>query len=136
MRSTPPRLLAIAVIAMTTPNLARSAFPDVDQLPDRPGMPDPLVMLDGTPVKTADQWREQRRPELIALFEWYMYGSSMPAPEISVQVEKTTDVLDGKAKMKQVAIRFGPPGRQREGGINLLVFAPTKRAAAPRSFWV
>jgi hypothetical protein len=128
MRNMRPRFAAMALMAMAIPNSARSAFPDVDQLPDRSVMPDALVMLDGTPVRTASEWREKRRPELIALFEWYMYGSSIPAPVIRAQVDSATTVLDGKATMKQVAIRFGPPGREREGHINLLLFVPAKRA--------
>lgn len=85
-------------------------------------------MLDGTPVTTARQWRDKRRPELVALFQWYMYGTTPPAPKITATLDKVTDVLEGRAKMKQVSIRFGPPGRDRDGRINLLLFAPTRRS--------
>ena len=37
-------------------------------------LPDPLVMQDGTPVTTAAQWRERRRPELLGIFAADVYG--------------------------------------------------------------
>ncbi|WP_375419804.1 hypothetical protein [uncultured Sphingomonas sp.] len=39
-----------------------------------PAWPDLLKMADGRPVTTAAMWREQRRPELIGLFEREVYG--------------------------------------------------------------
>ena len=36
-------------------------------------LPELMRLADGTPVETAAQW-EQRRRELLALFEEYMYG--------------------------------------------------------------
>jgi hypothetical protein len=112
--------------AVPSIQVAQAAYPEVDQLPDRTEMPDPLVMLDGSAVSSATQWREQRRPELISLFEWYMYGSQPAAPKITSAVEGTDEVLGGKARMKQVTIEFGPPGREQGGRINLLLFVPAK----------
>src|SRR5580692_9858537 len=37
-------------------------------------LPDPLLMLSGERVTTADQWYKFRRPELMRLFETYIYG--------------------------------------------------------------
>ena len=62
------------------PSAANSAFPDPKDLPSRPELPDPLVMLDGTKVATKEQWVEKRRPELKDLFQHYMYGT-IPAAE-------------------------------------------------------
>ena len=123
------RLLAVMVfLAMC--DYARGEFPAVDRLPDRVAAPDPLTMFDGSPVQSAAAWRARRRPELVALFEWYMYGKAPVAPEISATVERTDDVLAGKARMKQVAIHFGPPGNERAGRINLLLFVPAKQQKA------
>ena len=38
-------------------------------------VPDPLKMLDGTMVKTAEEWRK-RRPEIIELYETYIFGKA------------------------------------------------------------
>ena len=70
-------MTGITIMAL---GLAVRVFPPADQLPARPEMPDPLVMLDGSPVTSKKMWREKRRPELKALFEHYMYGSAPPAP--------------------------------------------------------
>lgn len=109
---------------------ARRAFPAFDQLPALAAPPDVLTMLDGTRVATAEDWRAKRRPELISLFEWYMYGAPPAAAahaKITSEIEGETDVLDGRATMKQVAIHFGPPGRERDGAIHLLLFVPKER---------
>src|SRR5262249_60892269 len=37
-------------------------------------LPDPLVMLDGTPGKDAKTWTEKRRPEILNVFEEHAYG--------------------------------------------------------------
>lgn len=121
-------------LSMTIHSPTRAAeFPPPEQLPAREGFPDALVMLDGTAVKTAQQWRTQRRPELIRLFEHYMYGAVPAAaakPQITATLESEHTVLDGKAKMKQVAIRYGPsPDKQQQ--IDLLLFTPTKVKGAP-----
>ena len=37
-------------------------------------LPDPLILEDGTPVATSQQWWEQRRPEIAELFDREIYG--------------------------------------------------------------
>ena len=39
-----------------------------------PEIPDPLTMNDGQKVTTPQMWSEKRRPELVAMFEKYVYG--------------------------------------------------------------
>ena len=56
-------------------------FPSVDELPAIKEMPDPLVKSDGARVTTVEQWKAERRPELIAQFQHYMYGIPAVAPE-------------------------------------------------------
>ena len=37
-------------------------------------LPDPLVLIGGASVESAEVWREFRRPEILRLFEDYVYG--------------------------------------------------------------
>ena len=39
-----------------------------------PNVPDPLTMNDGEKVTTAKMWWEKRRPELVGMFDEYVYG--------------------------------------------------------------
>ncbi len=83
-------------------------WPDVDELPQVTSLPDPLAMFDGTPVASLDQWRNERRPELISLFGHYMYGHLPPAPpEVQSElVVRDVSALDGKATLEVHRLRF------------------------------
>jgi hypothetical protein len=89
---------------------AAPEFPPLARLPSSSEPPDPLVMRNGEAVKSRQQWVEQRRPELKALFQHYMYGW-FPAP---LEVHGTVTYSDmnlfgGKATLKLVSLKFGPP---------------------------
>lgn len=105
---------------------AASPFPDAAQLPSQPALPDPLLMLNGQPVTTKAQWLNERRPELKALFQHYMYGYFPPTPDntrFNIQ-RKDPNFFAGKATLKEVSIEFGP---NHAGRVNLLVIVPNKR---------
>ena len=55
-----------------------------------PDIPDPLTMNNGQKVTTAKMWWEARRPELIEMFEKYVYGR-VPAQAPKVTWTVTTD---------------------------------------------
>jgi hypothetical protein len=90
-------------------------------------LPDPLTADGGTPVTTADQWQQQRRPEVRELFRTHMYGRApvgRPADLAFDTVETAEGVMDGRATRKRIAITFSGPGGQ--GQINALLFVPAK----------
>jgi hypothetical protein len=111
--------------------MARGEFPEVSKLPPQPGLPDPLILFDGSRVTTKEQWVHQRRPELKALFEYYMYGRA-PAPpaKVAAAVEREDHrFFDGKATKKEVTIHFGPSDCPP---IHLLLVVPNNlKAPAP-----
>ncbi len=99
-------LFATATLIATAHAAEPMKFPPVDELPDSEELPPALVMRDGTPVQTADQWRTKRRPELIALFQHYMYGVAPPSPGITATVTKTASgLLGGKGALKEIEIK-------------------------------
>src|SRR4051794_2528949 len=73
----PMRLLIFVLLtgAVAMSPAAAADWPEPDQLPASNEMPDPLTLRDGTRSTSANDWKEKRRPELLALFEHYMYGS-------------------------------------------------------------
>jgi (4-O-methyl)-D-glucuronate---lignin esterase len=117
-------LMPVVLFNMTT--LAATPFPEFSKLPPLTGLPDPLVMFNGERVTSREQWSNQRRPELKALFEHYMYGDMPPTP---ARIESTVERVDpkffgGKATKKEVIIAFGPPNAPR---IHLLLVVPNSR---------
>jgi hypothetical protein len=106
--------------------LAAPAWPDISQLPAQPTLPDPLVMLNGERVASKEQWFNQRRPELKALFQHYMYGAMPPAPaKLEATVERVDrNFLGGKATKKEVTIALGPANAPR---LHLLMVVPNRR---------
>jgi len=109
----------------------RPSFPEPSALPAQSALPDPLVMFDGARVTAGKQWLDQRRPELKALFEHYMYGTIPPKP---AHLTTTTsgehkDFLNGEATLKLVTLQTGAPNAPR---IDLMLLIPNhRRAPAP-----
>jgi hypothetical protein len=54
-------------------------------------VPDPLVMNDGRKVTTADMWWKERRPEIVDMYEKYVYGR---IPKDVPQVTWTVTTVD------------------------------------------
>jgi len=80
-------------------------------------------MFDGRKVTTHKQWEEERRPELEAMFQHYMYGTLPPKPDRSrfeVQGE-FDDAIGGKATMRLVRIHCGDGDAPQ---IDLVLFLP------------
>lgn len=99
-------LLALPLLGGNLP--AADTFPEPAKLPSQPGLPDPLLMMNGERVTDREQWGQQRRPELKALFQHYMYGTIPPAPaHLDFTVERVDNhFFGGKATKKEVTISF------------------------------
>jgi len=109
------------------------SFPEASTLPAQSNMPDPLVMLSGEKVSSSKQWHRERRPELKAQFEHYMYGDIPPAPaHFQARVKgQYPDFLDGKATLKLVTLETGPGSAPR---IDLMVVVPNARIGPAPTF--
>lgn len=87
-------------------------------------VPDPLVCEDGTPVADVETWLSQRRPEILHLFKYHVYGQMPGRPESTAyevtDVDKTA--LDGRATRKQVTARFTGNGCAAE--VDILIYLP------------
>jgi hypothetical protein len=83
-------LAVVVAFAMLGTAAVHAEFPEVSALPSRPDLPDPLTMLNGERVTTKAQWFEKRRPELKALFQYYMYGFMPAAPD---KIESKVELL-------------------------------------------
>lgn len=93
-------------------------------------LPDPLVLRNGGPVRDAGTWFDQRRPELVRLYETEIYGRvPVSAPAVRAELVATDrGALDGLALRKRMVVHFG----DKPGGpaVNLHVFLPL-RATKP-----
>jgi hypothetical protein len=122
-------LLAISgVLASHALGAATNSFPEASTLKPQPGLPDPLVMLDGHRVTTRDQWFNERRPELQALFQHYMYGALPPKPAHmqSKLLGEYHDFLSGKATLRLVRLEMGPTNAPQ---VDLMLVLPNERTA-------
>ena len=116
--------LFLSLIAMSFVSAAE--FPDVASLRSRPELPDPLVMFDGTRITTAADWNSKRRPELKALFQYYMYGYLPAKPQRWTAEVLFTDpqFLNGKATLSETRLAFfGPDLTQR---LHVLLVVPNQ----------
>lgn len=72
-------------------------------------LPDPLVMLSGEKVTNTEIWKEKRRPEILKLFETYVYGRTMigrPKEMTWVVMSEDRNALESTAITKNVTIYF------------------------------
>jgi hypothetical protein len=127
-------IAALSVMLLIVTGCGPSAveFPDVSQLPSHPELPDPLVMFDGSPVRTARDWHRVRKPQLQALFQHYMYGYPPPAPPAGdmkvVVTAEDRNFFGGHAIRRLVDIHCGPEGAPP---IHLLLVIPKTPRPAP-----
>lgn len=119
-----PLLLSLC-ITLITPTRAADANYDEAKVP-RFFLPNPLIMQDGSPVTTPEQWRTQRRPEILGLFSSHVYGQTPPIPtrltfEILSQDNKA---LNGLANRKEVRVYL--LGDNQPPYFDLLLYTPAK----------
>jgi hypothetical protein len=113
--------VSLTVSCVTTPT---RNFPDAATLPVQPAFPDPLTLRDGRRVTSRDQWERERRPELKALFQHYMYGQIPKAMHMEVKTLRVhRDFLGGKATLKLISLDAGHGGPV----IDLMLVVPNKR---------
>jgi dienelactone hydrolase len=112
-------------VAVAAPS-GLASFPEPSSLPSQAPLPDPLFMFDGRRVTSRDQWFSERRPELKALFEHYMYGAIPPKPkEVRAKITgEYHDFLSGKATLKLVTLEMGPTPAPH---IDLMLVVPNVR---------
>jgi hypothetical protein len=89
-------------------------------------LPDPLALQSGQPVRTADQWFKQRRPEIVKLYENEIYGRVPErAPKVTFSVtESDPDALEALAVRKHVVGRLG--GSPEGPSVNVWLYLPAK----------
>ncbi len=115
-------VLAISIIAGSFSVLA-SPMPDVNALPLRKELPDPLVMNDGAKATTVAQW-DARRTEMKRVLEYYSIGTMPPPPgNVTGHDLKSDVVADGKVSFRLVHLTFGPGEKL---GFDVAVFIPAQ----------
>src|ERR1035437_9999253 len=103
-------------------------MPGVNQLPNRPQMPDVLTMNNGEKVATAAQWN-QRRAQIRQILEYYAVGQAPPAPGNVKGREVSSElVMNGKVKYRLVHLTFG---RQESLSLDIGIFTPAGGGPVP-----
>jgi hypothetical protein len=98
-------------------------------------LPDPLTMADGRTVTTSAQWKDERRPELMRLFQTQVYGEvPQPAAPIRARFQLRSEdkqALGGSAVRREISIRF--TDRADGPRMDLMVYLPRKASASNRA---
>jgi hypothetical protein len=107
---------------------ALGEMPGVNDLPERPEMPDVLTMDDGTKITSPDQW-PARRQEMKRILEYYAVGLAPPPPgNVKGQEIKSLLLMDGKVRYRVVKLTFGPDDSL---SLNIGIFTPVTSAPVP-----
>jgi hypothetical protein len=92
-------------------------------------LPDPLTLVDGSPVSDAETWRERRRGEILELFREHVYGRAPEAAELRHEVlEGPAEALEGLATRTQARVFFAEGSAAP--AMDLLLYVP-RRAKGP-----
>lgn len=89
-------------------------------------LPKLLVTQNGQVISTPEQWENNRRPEILKLFEDHVYGK-VPKDFDDIRFKVTNQdkkAMDGKATLKEVAITVTQ--NKKSVTLNLLMFTPNK----------
>lgn len=122
-------LAAACVAALPPASAYNTDEAKVGSLP----LPDPLQFADGSRVRTAAQWMEKRRPELMELFAREMFGRTPLGRPPGMRWTVTSvdrAALGGKAVRKEVTLAFaeGPGSPQ----LHLLIYLPVPPVGVDR----
>jgi hypothetical protein len=119
-------LVWLGACASKEPCLVVPDYPAPAALPVRADLPDPLVMLDGRKVATREQWEKERKPELRALFEHYMYGHLPKLTDVRGTVRRSDPkAFGGKATLSEVSISIDGAGGPK---FEVLLVVPNQRS--------
>ena len=88
-------------------------------------LPPLLVTAEGKEVKTAEEWRSVRRPQILSLFSNLVYGR-VPEPTVPIKtshsvMETDAEYLDGKATLRKVRIEFSNENGKAAIGLSLTI---------------
>ena len=103
---------------------------DESKVPDY-SLPDPLVSECGERIEDASEWENQRRGEILELFQKHVYGKTPGAPP-AMRFEVLSvddDALEGKATRKQVRVLF--TGKSDGPAMDILIYQPNDAGGAP-----
>ena len=95
-------------------------------------LPNPLMSESGKPIQRVGKWEKQRRPEILSLFEQYVYGKTLGGDAVAhevIAVDK--QALGGLATRKEVAIYLTA---DKSRPIHVLIYLPNNRAGAAPVF--
>ncbi|MDR1963346.1 MAG: acetylxylan esterase [Planctomycetaceae bacterium] len=93
-------------------------------------LPDPLVMADGRKVDSVKMWTEQRRPELLKLFQEHVYGKpTLTEINMKAEIFETAPVFDGKGIRYQLQLVFfkGEQPLQNDPKVDFLIYTPARK---------
>lgn len=133
-----PSLRALAFVAWSAASCVQAAqdhsYKDESKVPPYV-LPEVLTTMDGRTMRTADDWIQTRRPEILRIYEEHVFGRTpRQLPEdLTIQtVEQDPQALNGLAHRKQVEIRF--PAHPNAPVLHLLVYTPAKASVPVPTF--
>jgi (4-O-methyl)-D-glucuronate---lignin esterase len=95
-------------------------------IPNQHDLPALLRSANGLEIKTTNSWEQIRRPEILHLFEHYMYGLSPGKPDYLAFKVWSVDqsALGGRAVRKQIAVYVDKDSTCK---MNILLYLPKQK---------
>jgi hypothetical protein len=111
-------------------NAQSNANYDESKIPEN-NLPNALELLSGKEVNSSKIWVQERRPEILNLFEEEVYGKIPGVLDISSYevIEQSSSALNDLAIRKQVLLKFKKQDKELE--VHMLIYLPKNVEKAP-----
>lgn len=123
----------ISLLALSAVGYAQQPNYDESKVPAYT-LPNPLKMQDGKAVATKEQWNNERRKEILQLFETQVYGKAPAHPKALHFKVLNEDryAINNMATRKEVAVYFS---KDEKHYMTILMYVPNKRNGAVPMFF-
>jgi hypothetical protein len=123
-----PAILKLSSLAeAASPPAGFSQMPSIASMAAQSTFPDPFTRLNGSHITTKAQWWDTRRPEILEMLRFYMYGHPPPSSPVSFVNQRNSTITSslGTFMQRQVTLQTGADRANGPLQFTIKMYLPT-----------